>query len=103
MKSLPNVDIRRLRNPIESTGEGTGSRMRYVRARDPPRSTLGSGRSVLCQIGCAEHRVAQGRSKLNPLRRNCRRRQGPRRAPRRFAAGDSTTAPYKNIIIANGG
>ena len=103
MKSLPNVDIRTNAQTIEITGDGTRvNGLRYVEraAGEEHRIALAG---VFVQIGLVPNTEwLKGSVELNRFGEIVVDAKGQTSAAGVFAAGDSTTAPYKQIIIATG-
>jgi alkyl hydroperoxide reductase subunit F len=103
MKSLPNVDIRTNAQTIEITGDGTRvNGLRYVeRATGEEHRIALAG--VFVQIGLVPNTEwLKGSVELNRFGEIVVDAKGQTSAAGVFAAGDSTTAPYKQIIIATG-
>jgi alkyl hydroperoxide reductase subunit F len=103
MKSLANVDIRTNAQTIEITGDGARvDGLRYVeRATGEERRVALAG--VFVQIGLVPNTEwLRGSVELNRFGEIVVDARGQTSAPGVFAAGDSTTAPYKQIIIATG-
>jgi alkyl hydroperoxide reductase subunit F len=103
MKSLANVDVRTNAQTIEITGDGARvNGLRYVeRATGEERRVALAG--VFVQIGLVPNTEwLKGSVELNRFGEIVVDARGQTSAPGVFAAGDSTTAPYKQIIIATG-
>ncbi|TMH72791.1 MAG: alkyl hydroperoxide reductase subunit F [Betaproteobacteria bacterium] len=103
MKSLPNVDIRTNAQTIEITGDGTrvnGLRCVERATGEEHRIALAG---VFVQIGLVPNTEwLKGSVELNRFGEIVVDAKGQTSAAGVFAAGDSTTAPYKQIIIATG-
>jgi len=103
MESLPNVDIRANAQTIEITGDGARvNGLRYVdRATGEEQRIALAG--VFVQIGLVPNTEwLKGSVELNRFGEIVVDAKGQTSAVGVFAAGDSTTAPYKQIIIATG-
>ena len=103
MKSLPNVDIRTNAQTIEITGDGTRvNGLRYVERATAEEHRIALA-GVFVQIGLVPNTEwLKGSVELNRFGEIVVDAKGQTSAAGVFAAGDSTTAPYKQIIIATG-
>ena len=104
LKSLPNVTVHTNAQTTEITGDGqkvNGLRFKD-RASGVEHARRPGGRVRADRPG-AEHRVAEGHGRAQSLRRDHRRcASGATSVPGVFAAGDATTVPFKQIVIAAG-
>ena len=103
LASLANVDIRTHAQTIEITGDGGRvDGLRYVeRATGEEHRIALAG--VFVQIGLAPNTEwLKGSVELNRFGEIVIDAKGRTSAPGVFAAGDSTTTPYKQIIVATG-
>jgi alkyl hydroperoxide reductase subunit F len=103
MRSLANVDIRTNAQTIEITGDGARvNGLRFVeRATGEERRVALAG--VFVQIGLVPNTEwLKGSVELNRFGEIVVDARGQTSATGVFAAGDSTIAPYKQIIIATG-
>ena len=105
LRSLPNVDVIVSARTTEVVGDGEqGHRPRPTRtATTGEVHTARPRRRVRADRPAAQHRVARRHRRAVAARRGRdRRRAATRRSPGVFAAGDCTTVPYKQIVIAMG-
>jgi alkyl hydroperoxide reductase subunit F len=103
MKSLPNVDIHTNAQTIEITGDGARvNGLRYVdRASGQEQHVALAG--VFVQIGLVPNTEwLKGSVELNRFGEIVVDARGQTSAAGVFAAGDSTTTPYKQIVTATG-
>jgi alkyl hydroperoxide reductase subunit F len=103
MKSLPNVDIHTNAQTIEITGDGARvNGLRYVdRATGQQQHVALAG--VFVQIGLVPNTEwLKGSIELNRFGEIVVDARGQTSAAGVFAAGDSTTTPYKQIVTATG-
>ena len=103
MKSLPNVDIHTNAQTIEITGDGARvNGLRYVdRASGQEQHVALAG--VFVQIGLVPNTEwLKGSIELNRFGEIVVDARGQTSAAGVFAAGDSTTTPYKQIVTATG-
>jgi alkyl hydroperoxide reductase subunit F len=103
LKSLPNVDIRVNAQTTEITGDGARvDGLRYVdRATGEVHHVALAG--VFVQIGLVPNTEwLKGSVELNRFGEIVVDAKGQTSLPGVFAAGDSTTVPFKQIIIATG-
>jgi NADH-dependent peroxiredoxin subunit F len=101
--SLANVDVRTHAQTIEITGDGSRvDGLRYVeRATGEEQRIALAG--VFVQIGLVPNTEwLKGSVELNRFGEIVIDSKGQTSAPGVFAAGDSTTAPFKQIIVATG-
>ena len=103
LNSLPNVTVIKSAQTTEVTGDGQKVNGLSYKDRVSEEIKHRAGRHFCANRPAAGHRLAEGHAGTQPLWRNRHRRQGGQTsAAGVFAAGDCTTAPYKQIIIAMG-
>ena len=104
LKSLPNVDDPHQRaDHRDHRRRPEGDRPALQGPRDAAPSTGIDLAGVFVQIGLVPNTEwLKGTLELSQVRRDHRRRQGRDQRAGVFAAGDATTTPYKQIIIAAG-
>jgi alkyl hydroperoxide reductase subunit F len=106
LRSLPNVDtVITSRADHRSAGRWPESdRPDLSGSRHARRSMhAGAGRHLRADRPAAQHRMAEGHAGTVAARRDRRSTSAARpRCPGVFAAGDATTVPYKQIVIAMG-
>jgi alkyl hydroperoxide reductase subunit F len=103
LKSLPNVTVHVNAQTTEVIGDGQKVTAMFYKDRvGGERPAHRTGRHLRPDRPPAEHRLAQGHAGALAARRDRSRRTRPDLGAGVFAAGDATTVPYKQIIIAMG-
>ncbi len=101
--SLPNVNVVTSALTSEVKGDGQKVTGLVYKDRDSGEFHTVELEGIFVQIGpVAEHRLAQGQRRAVAAWRDYRRCRGETSLPGIFAAGDVTTVPYKQIVIAVG-
>ena len=104
LRSLPNVDV------IVSAADHRGARRRRrghrpasTRTAPPARPTTSTSRACSCRSACCPNTEwLEGAVELSPRGEIVIDDRGQTSLPGVFAAGDCTTVPYKQIVIAMG-
>jgi alkyl hydroperoxide reductase subunit F len=102
LNSLPNVTVIKSAQTTEVTGDGQKVNGLRYKDRVSGEESRSNWKASSCRSASAEHRLAEGHGRAVQVRRDRHRRQGPDQPAGVFAAGDCTTVPYKQIIIAMG-
>jgi alkyl hydroperoxide reductase subunit F len=101
--SLPNVTGDHQALTTEVTGDGARRSTACLQGSRQRRNQRSNSKASSCRSACCRTPTgSRVRSNLSSARRNRDRCQGPDLVPGVFAAGDCTTVPYKQIIIAMG-
>jgi alkyl hydroperoxide reductase subunit F len=104
LASLPNVRI--VTSALTTEVHGDGSKVTGLTYKDRNQRRAASaraGRHLRPDRARAQHRVAQGRCRAHQPRGEIEvDYRGETSMPGVFAAGDATTTPYKQIVIAMG-
>jgi NADH-dependent peroxiredoxin subunit F len=103
LKSLPNVTLHLNAQTLEITGDGQKVNGLVFRQRDSGREQRVDLAGVFVQIGLVPNTEwLKGTVELNRYGEIVVDDRGATSTPGIFAAGDATTVPYKQIIVASG-
>ena len=103
LRSLPNVDIKVSAQTTEVLGDGQKVNALVYKDRDSGESRTVELAGVFVQIGLLPNTEwLKGAVELSPRGEIVIDDRGATSVPGVFAAGDATTVPYKQIVIAMG-